>query len=64
MADKKKIKLWAIMGEEESPRALTLAKTRGGALKKYEEYSGRTRYGLHVEEVTFGDGCFVFSSST
>ena len=39
---------WIIYGEEELPLALAWAKTAGGAMKKYEKNTGRTRDGIHV----------------
>ena len=61
---KKKFKLWAIFSEEEKPIAVSYAKTRGGALRNYEQRSGHTRFGLHVEEMDFEKGCFLYICST
>lgn len=61
---RKKFKVWALFSEEEKPLGLFVAKTEGGAYSKYEKKTGRTRYGLHAEQVNFEEGCFLFVCST
>lgn len=53
-------KLWAIYSDEEQPIALTLAKTVGGAMKRFEDKTGRNRVEIHVEQVVFEKGFFSF----
>ena len=65
MAKKQKseIRIWVILNEEEAPVGLQLAKTSTGAKKKYEERTGNSRHGVHVEMVEWDDeGYYPFTA--
>jgi len=51
--DKGVDKLWLILGNEELPLGISIAKTSGGAKKKYEERTGKSREHIHVERLRF-----------
>ena len=55
-------KLWAVFAEEARPLCLVLAKTEGGAKRKYEINTGRSREGIYVEQVDFEQGYYGFAS--
>ena len=59
--DKQKSKIWVIYGEEELPLGLAVAETAGGAKAVYEKRTGKTRDGIHVEDVTFTKQFFRFT---
>jgi hypothetical protein len=61
---KNKVKIWAVYSEEETPIGMVLAKTAGGAKKRYEERTGYSRHLIHVEKVEFRKNCFLFTHLT
>ena len=46
-------KLWLIIGNEELPLGIAVAKTATGAKRIYSERTGKDRELLHVEELKF-----------
>jgi hypothetical protein len=57
-------KLWLILGEEELPLGISVAKTEGGAKRIYSERTGRSRDCIHVEEIKFHKQYAGFTSLT
>ena len=54
-------RLWAIVNQEEVPVGISLARTPGGALKKFEERTKIPRNGYHAEEIKFTAGFALLS---
>lgn len=46
-------KLWLIIGNEELPLGIVVAKTKNGATRIYSERTNRDRDSVHVEELKF-----------
>lgn len=57
-------KLWLILGEEELPLGISVAKTSGGAKKIYSERTGRSRDTIYTEEISFHKQFCGFTSLT
>jgi len=58
------VKTWVIYAGEEKPLMLVRAKTKGGALLRFEVVSGRSRDTVYTEEILYGaNGYFLFSGS-
>jgi hypothetical protein len=60
----KKKKFWWIYNQEESPVAVCYARTKGGALARFEEASGLNRQSFRAEIFTFEDGCSLGNINT
>ena len=58
----KPIKLWVVYGEEETPLGIAWAKTAGGAKKRYERSTGRSREGIHVVSLSLSKDYHSFVS--
>ena len=58
---KSKERLWAVYNQEGQAVALTVAKTEGGAKKKWEVKTGGHRSEIYVETVNVEDGYFGFT---
>jgi len=61
MVNKKPLRVWVVLAEEETPLCLVKAKTAGGAMKQFELHTGRSREEIHVELVEFYEGYFPFT---
>jgi hypothetical protein len=61
MSDNKKPKMWVVYGEEQLPLCLVVAKTEGGAKAVYEKRTGKTRHGIHVEEIVMEKQFYPFT---
>ena len=46
-------KLWLILGSEEQPLGIAVAKTSGGAKKTYTERTGKSRDTIYTQEIAF-----------
>lgn len=57
-------KLWLILGAEELPLGISVAKTSGGAKKIYSERTGRSRDTIYTEEISFHKQFCEFTSLT
>lgn len=57
-------KFWLILGAEELPLGIAIAKTPGGAKRIYTERTGRGRDLIHVEELQFSHQFVGFSPLT
>ena len=64
MSKKSKYQIWAIYSEEEQPVGLSWAKTESGAKRIHEEQTGRSRYTVHAEPITFAKQHFAFHCDT
>jgi hypothetical protein len=53
MSKKDDSKLWLILGNEELPLGISVAKTANGAKRIYNERTGKSRDVIHVEELKF-----------
>jgi hypothetical protein len=51
--DNDESKLWLIIGNEELPLGIAVAKTSGGAKRIFAERTNRSRESVHVEELKF-----------
>ena len=60
MKNKKKATLWSVHDHEGRVLALAVAKTSGGAKKKWEDFTGLPRDDIHVEEIELEHGFCEF----